>query len=60
MLNTTICDADAIALARDQRDRANQFAQAVWHIVRNRRLRNQKFRREYPIPPYTADFCVSR
>ena len=50
-------DADAIAFARDQRDRANEFAQAVWHIVRNRRLRNQKFRREYPIPPYTADFC---
>lgn len=29
----------------------------MWQIVRNRRCRNQKFRREYPIPPYTADFC---
>ncbi len=35
----------------------NEFAQAVWQIVRNRRCRDQKFRREYPIPPYTADFC---
>ena len=48
---------DAIAFARDQRGRANEFAHAVWQIVRNRQCRNQKFRREYPIPPYTADFC---
>lgn len=26
-------------------------------MVRNRRCRETKFRREYPIPPYTADFC---
>ena len=26
-------------------------------MVRNRRCRGQKFRREYPIPPYTPDFC---
>ena len=50
-------DPDAIAFARDQRGRANEFAHAVWQIVRNRQCRNQKFRREYPIPPYTADFC---
>ena len=48
---------DAIAFARDQRGRANEFAHAVWQIVRHRRCRNQKFRREYPIPPYTTDFC---
>ena len=50
-------DPDAIAFARDQRVRANEFARDVWQIVRNRGCRNQKFRREYPIPPYTADFC---
>ena len=50
-------DPAAIAFARDQRACANQFAHDVWQIVRNRRCRNQKFRREYPIPPYTADFC---
>ncbi len=49
--------SDAIAFARDQRVRANEFARDVWQIVRNRGCRNQKFRREYPIPPYTADFC---
>ena len=48
---------NAIAFARDQRGRATELAHAVWQIVRNRRCRNQKFRREYPIPPYTADFC---
>ena len=50
-------DPDVIAFARDRRVRANEFAQAVWQIVRKRQCRNQKFRREYPIPPYTADFC---
>ena len=50
-------DPEAIAFARDQRGRANEFAHAVWQIVRNRQCRNQKFRRECPIPPYTADFC---
>ena len=26
-------------------------------MLRNRRCRGQKFRREYPIPPSTVDFC---
>ena len=26
-------------------------------MLRNRRCRNQKFRREYPIPPYIVDLC---
>ncbi len=26
-------------------------------MVRDRRCQGQKFRREYPLPPYTADFC---
>ena len=48
---------ESIAFARDQRTKANEFAQDVWQMVRGRRCRNQKSRREYPIPPYTADFC---
>jgi very-short-patch-repair endonuclease len=36
---------------------ANEFARTVWQWVRNRQICGQKFRREYPIPPYTADFC---
>ncbi|MDV6031665.1 MAG: DUF559 domain-containing protein, partial [Phycisphaera sp. RhM] len=47
-------DPEAISFARDQRTRANEFAQDVWQMIRNRRCRNQKFRRESPIPPYTA------
>ena len=50
-------DPDEIAFARDQRARANEFAHDVWQMLRNCRCRNQKFRREYPIPPYTVDFC---
>jgi very-short-patch-repair endonuclease len=48
---------DAIEFARAERATANEFASTVWQWVRNRRIANQKFRREYPIPPYTADFC---
>ena len=48
---------EAIEFARDQRVTANEFARTVWQWVRNRQVCRQKFRREYPIPPYTADFC---
>ncbi len=50
-------DPEAIQFARHQRAIANEFAQNLWQMLRNRRCRNQKFRREYPIPPYTVDFC---
>lgn len=49
--------AEAIQFARDQRAMANEFAQTVWQWIRNRQICGQKFRREFPIPPYTADFC---
>jgi very-short-patch-repair endonuclease len=48
---------EAIEFARTERATANEFANTVWQWVRNRRIANQKLRREYPIPPYTADFC---
>ena len=50
-------DPEATAFARSQRAAANEFAHDVWQMVRNRRCRGQKFRREYSIPPYTVDFC---
>ncbi len=51
---------DAIQFARHQRATANEFAQAVWQMLRNRYCRDQKFRREYAVPPYTVDFrCVA-
>jgi very-short-patch-repair endonuclease len=48
---------NAIEFARSQRAAANEFASTVWQWIRNRQICRQKFRREYPIPPYTADFC---
>ncbi len=29
----------------------------LWSRLRNRQLGGAKFRRQYPIPPYVADFC---
>ena len=52
--------AERIEFARAQRKQANEFALDVWQMLRDSRIRGQKFRREYPIPPYTVDFvCVS-
>ncbi len=48
---------EAIEFARLQRATANEFAQTLWQWVRKRQICKQKFRREHPIPPYTADFC---
>ena len=48
---------EAIDFARSQRQEANEFAWTVWQWLRNRKCHGQKFRRELPIPPYTADFC---
>lgn len=51
--------AERIQFAREQRKQANEFSQDVWQMLRGSRIRRQKFRREYPIPPYTVDFvCV--
>ena len=47
----------AVAFAKRQRHTANEFAARVWQSLRNRRCCAAKFRREYAIPPYTADFC---
>jgi very-short-patch-repair endonuclease len=47
---------ERIQFARDQRRRANEFAQDVWQMLRGRRLLGEKFRREHPIGPYTVDF----
>ena len=48
---------EAIEFARSQRRNQNDFAATVWQMLKNRRCRGMKFRREHPIPPYTADFC---
>ncbi len=48
---------EATQFAKSQRRGANEFAWTVWQWLRNRNCYGQKFRREVPIGPYTADFC---
>ena len=50
-------DPEAVKFARAQRKQANEFTDRMWQLLRGRRCRGYKFRREVPIPPYTADFC---
>lgn len=57
MKHTRARDPEAIEFARDQRATANEFAQTVWQWVASRQVCRQEFRREYPVPPYTANFC---
>ena len=42
--------------ARNLRKRATRPEQIVWRWLRDRRFGNWKFRRQYPIGPYIADF----
>ena len=45
--------------ARDLRGFATVAERCLWNILRDRRLAGHKFRRQHPIPPWTADFaCV--
>ena len=48
---------ERIQFARTQRKSANEFAADVWQMVRGRRMLDVKFRREYPLGPYTLDFA---
>lgn len=48
---------ESIKFARVQRKGSNEFAWTVWQWLRGRNCYRQKFRREVPIGPYTADFC---
>ena len=45
--------------ARDLRNAATDAERKLWHHLRGRQLRGYKFRRQYPIAGYIADFvCV--
>ena len=44
-------------LARALRKSGNTTADRVWHFLRNRQMNGHKFRREFPIGPYIADFA---
>src|SRR5689334_9074127 len=47
------------ARARDLRVGSTAAERCLWDIFRARRLGGHKFRRQHPIPPWTADFaCI--
>ena len=49
-------DHDRIEFAREQRKQANEFSHDVWQMLRAGRMLGEKFKREYPLDPYTLDF----
>jgi very-short-patch-repair endonuclease len=47
--------------ARELRRDGSRAERKVWELLRARRIGEAKFRRQYPIGPYFADFaCLSR
>jgi very-short-patch-repair endonuclease len=52
---------DATKRARELRRDSSRAEKICWHLLRDRRLKGVKFRRQHPIGPYFADFaCISR
>ncbi|HEX9500911.1 MAG TPA: DUF559 domain-containing protein, partial [Thermoanaerobaculia bacterium] len=49
-------DRDGTDHARALRKQSTLTEDIVWRWLRNRRFGNWKFRRQYPIGPYIADF----
>jgi very-short-patch-repair endonuclease len=43
--------------ARSLRKNQTDVEQLLWRHLRNKRLHNYKFRRQFPIEPYIADFA---
>jgi very-short-patch-repair endonuclease len=50
-------DPDSVRRARDNRKKQTSTEAKLWSLLRNRRLIKRKFRREYPIGPWLADFA---
>jgi very-short-patch-repair endonuclease len=54
-------DEQTTQRARDLRRQSSLAEQKAWELLRNRKISGVKFRRQYPIGPYFADFaCLSR
>jgi len=52
-------DQESTARARDLRGRQTEAESLLWYALRARRLCGLKFRRQFPIQPFIADFaCV--
>lgn len=46
-----------IKYARENRKKKELYEEIVWQYLRNRKFQGIKFRRQYPILNYIADFC---
>jgi very-short-patch-repair endonuclease len=44
-------------IARDLRKRQTPAEKVLWRTLRDKRLAGLKFRRQFPIDPFVADFC---
>lgn len=44
-------------LARAMRRNSTPAERELWKLLRDRRMGGHKFVRQFPIPPYIADFC---
>jgi predicted house-cleaning NTP pyrophosphatase (Maf/HAM1 superfamily)/very-short-patch-repair endonuclease len=51
--------AELLQFARQLRKSQTDAEQLMWSLLRNRRLSNYKFRRQYPLVPYVLDFFCS-
>jgi very-short-patch-repair endonuclease len=50
-------DRETSVRARELRRSATEAETALWGLLRHRRLRGLKFRRQFPIATFVADFC---
>ncbi|SRR6266545_2348505 len=50
-------DRETSTRARELRRNATQAEAAMWDLLRHRRLRGLKFRRQFPIATFVGDFC---
>lgn len=54
-------DPNTTKRARELRIRQTKAESLLWYVLRGRRLCGLKFRRQFPIEPYIADFaCIER
>ncbi len=50
-------DPRLLALAKEMRHEAVPAERKLWACLRNRRLNDFKFRRQFPVDEFIADFC---
>ena len=50
-------DSRTTSIARNLRRNQTDAERLVWSKLRGRQLNGAKFRRQFPLPPYIADFC---